>query len=71
MDLVRKDRHLDWAYRVYTPTFRRAYTIYYNVYYICTIYLAIYYIYIAYLAVSYIYTACLLRGEVQSTSVNR
>ena len=59
MDLVRKDRHLDRAYRVYISTFRWAYTVYYNVYYIHTTRLAIYYICTAYLtAVYYICTTC-------------
>ena len=35
IDLVKKNRYLDSAYRVYTFTFRRARTIYYNIYYIC------------------------------------
>ena len=44
MDLVRKDRHLDRAYRVYIFTFRRAHAAYYNIYHICATRLAIYYI---------------------------
>ncbi len=70
MDLVRKDGHLDRAYRVYIFTFGWAHAVYYNVYYICTTclatvyyicttYLAIYYIRTACLAVYYIYTTCL------------
>ena len=56
MDLVKKDRYLNRAYRVYIFTFGRAYAIYYNVYYIRATYLAIYYIYTACLAVYYIRT---------------
>src|SRR6266567_2839518 len=61
IDLVRKDRYLDRAYRVYISTFRRAYAVYYNVYYIHTTCLAaVYYICTARLAVYYIYTTYLV-----------
>src|SRR6266566_5246678 len=71
MDLVRKDGHLDRAYRVYISTFRRAHAVYYNIYYIRTtcsaIYYirtarlaAVYYIYSAHLAIYYIRTICLV-----------
>ena len=53
MDLARRDRDLDRAYRVYISTFRRAHTVYYNVYYIRTTCLAIYYIRTAYLTTIY------------------
>ena len=54
MDLVRKDRYLNRAYRVYISTFRQAYAVYYNVYYIYTTHLtAVYYIRSAYLAIYY------------------
>ena len=59
MDLVKENRYLDRAYRVHIFTFRRAYAVYYNIYYICAARLAIYSICTAYLAVYNIYTTYL------------
>src|SRR6266568_3178342 len=58
MDLTKKDSYLDWAYKVRTSTFGRAYAIYYNIYHIHTACLAVvYHIHTTYSAVSYICTA--------------
>ena len=59
MDLVRENRYLDKAYKVYISTFRQARAVYYNIYYIRTACLAVYYIYTACLVIYNICTACL------------
>ena len=57
MDPVREDRYLDRAYGVYIFAFRRACTVYYNIYYIRAACLAIYYTYTARSAIYNIRTA--------------